>query len=112
MLDWDPEAVPLPYHHSNLQSEEAIYYVDGNYAARRGVDTGTITLHPSGLPHGPQPGAVERALGTARTDELAVMWDTFRPLKLTTLARDLDDPAYAFSWRDDPAREPLASSTG
>jgi homogentisate 1,2-dioxygenase len=75
-----------------------MYYVDGNYAARKGVDVGAITLHPSGLPHGPQPGTVEKALGATHTDELAVMIDTFRPLRLTTLARELDDPSYALSW--------------
>jgi homogentisate 1,2-dioxygenase len=75
-----------------------MYYVDGDYAARKGVDVGCLTLHPSGLPHGPQPGTVEQALGAERTSELAVMCDTFRPLKLTTLARDLDDPRYALSW--------------
>ena len=63
MLDWDPEAVTLPYHHSNIQSEEVMFYAAGDYAARKGVDVGFITLHPSGLPHGPQPGAVEKALG-------------------------------------------------
>jgi homogentisate 1,2-dioxygenase len=103
MLDWDPEAVPLPYHHSNIQSEEVMFYVAGDYAARKGVDTGTITLHPSGLPHGPQPGAVEKALGAKSTNELAVMCDTFRPLRLTTLARDLDEPSYALSWYEEPA---------
>jgi homogentisate 1,2-dioxygenase len=97
-LDWDPEAVPLPYHHSNVQSEEVMYYVAGDYGARRGVGIGSITLHPSGLPHGPQPGLVEKALGATETNELAVMCDTFRPLRLTTLARDLDDPSYALSW--------------
>jgi homogentisate 1,2-dioxygenase len=102
MLDWDPEAVPLPYHHSNIQSEEVMFYVAGDYAARKGVDSGTITLHPSGLPHGPQPGAVEKALGAKSTNELAVMCDTFRPLRLTTLARELDDPAYALSWYEEP----------
>jgi homogentisate 1,2-dioxygenase len=99
-LDWDPLAVPLPYHHSNLQSEEVIYYVDGNFGSRRGVDVGALTLHPSGLPHGPQPGLVEASLGATRTEELAVMCDTFRPLKLTPLARELDDPSYALSWRE------------
>jgi homogentisate 1,2-dioxygenase len=112
MLDWDPEAIVLPYHHSNLQSEEAIYYVDGQFGSRKGVDIGTITLHPSGLPHGPQPGLVERSIGVKQTDELAVMWDTFRPLRLSRLAEQLDDASYAYSWREDPAREPLASSTG
>jgi homogentisate 1,2-dioxygenase len=102
-LDWDPLAVPLPYHHSNLQSEEVIYYVDGQFGSRRGVDVGALTLHPSGLPHGPQPGLVEASLGATRTEELAVMCDTFRPLKLTTLARDLDDPSYALSWREPAA---------
>ena len=92
MLDWDPQAVVLPYHHSNVQSEEVMYYVEGDYAARKGVEIGSFTLHPSGLPHGPQPGTVEKTLGMTHTDELAVMCDTFRPLKLTTLARDLDDP--------------------
>jgi len=106
MLEWDPAAVTLPYHHSNLQSEEVMYYVEGDYAARRGVGVGSITLHPSGLPHGPQPGAVEKALGKTHTDEMAVMCDTFRPLKLTTLARDLDDPSYALSWYDEPAKAP------
>ncbi len=98
MLDWDPDAVPLPYHHSNIQSEEVMFYAEGDYAARKGVDIGCITLHPSGLPHGPQPGAVEKALGATRTDELAVMWDTFRPLRLTTLWRTHDKPQYAYSW--------------
>jgi homogentisate 1,2-dioxygenase len=99
-LDWDPLAVALPYHHSNLQSEELIYYVDGDFGSRAGVGIGAMTLHPSGLPHGPQPGLAERALGVRRTEELAVMCDTFRPLRLTTLARDLDDPRYALSWHE------------
>jgi homogentisate 1,2-dioxygenase len=100
LLDWDPLAVPLPYHHSNLQSEEVMFYADGDYAARKGVDVGCLTLHPSGLPHGPQPGAVERSLGARETNELAVMCDTFRPLKLTPLARELDVPDYAYSWSE------------
>jgi homogentisate 1,2-dioxygenase len=101
LLDWDPSAVPLPYHHSNIQSEEVMFYAAGDYAARKGVEVGSITLHPSGLPHGPQPGAVERALGTTRTDELAIMWDTFRPLRLTPLWRAIDRPEYAYSWNPD-----------
>jgi homogentisate 1,2-dioxygenase len=103
MADWDPEAVALPYHHSNIQSEEVMFYAAGDYAARKGVDVGCITLHPSGLPHGPQPGAVERSLGIERLDELAIMWDTFRPLKLAALWQELDRPAYAFSWNPDRA---------
>jgi homogentisate 1,2-dioxygenase len=101
MLDWDPEAVPLPYHHSNIQSEEVMFYAEGDYAARKGVDVGCITLHPSGLPHGPQPGTVERALGATATNELAVMWDTFRPLQLTSAWREHDNPEYAYSWNPD-----------
>jgi homogentisate 1,2-dioxygenase len=97
-LDWDPEAVPIPYVHSNLQSEEVIYYVDGQFGSRKGVGVGAITVHPSGLPHGPQPGVVEKMLGKRRTDELAVMCDTFKPLRLTRLAQKLDDPSYALSW--------------
>jgi homogentisate 1,2-dioxygenase len=103
MLDWDPQAVPLPYHHSNIQSEEVMFYADGDYAARKGVEVGCLTLHPSGLPHGPQPGTVEKALGAKRTNELAVMWDTFRPLRLTTLWRETDNPDYAYSWNEDKA---------
>jgi homogentisate 1,2-dioxygenase len=106
MLDWDPEAVTLPYHHSNIQSEEVMFYAAGDYAARKGVDVGCITLHPSGLPHGPQPGAVEKALGKKHTDELAVMWDTFRPLRLAALWAEVDKPEYAFSWNPDRSSEP------
>ena len=109
-LDYDPEAVPLPYHHSNLQSEEMIYYVSGDFGSRKGIEVGSITVHPSGLPHGPQPGLVEKALGMRRTEELAVMWDTFRPMRLTELAADLDDPAYAYSWREG-SPSPVAEST-
>ena len=102
-LDWDENAIPIPYNHSNLQSEEMIYYVDGQFGSRKGVDVGTITLHPSGLPHGPQPGLAEKSIGTTETDELAVMCDTFKPLKLTQLAHALDDGKYALSWYDGDA---------
>src|SRR5215813_2894459 len=97
-LDFDPLAVPIPYHHSNLQSEEMIYYVSGKFGSRRGVDVGSITLHPSGLPHGPQPGLAEASIGMHETHELAVMCDTFHPLKLTAFAKDLDDGKYWRSW--------------
>ena len=106
MLDWDPQAVVLPYrHHSNIQSEEVMFYAAGDYAARKGVDIGSITLHPSGLPHGPQPGAVEKSIGKKSTDELAVMWDTFRPLRLSTLWSEVDKPEYAYSWNPDRSGE-------
>ncbi len=110
-LDWDPLAIPLPYHHSNLQSEEMIYYVAGEFGSRKGVGLGSITLHPSGLPHGPQPGLVERSLGARRTEELAVMCDTFHPLRMSALARELDDPAYALSWKTDDRAGSLTSTT-
>src|SRR6478609_3272979 len=97
-LDFDPLAVPIPYHHSNLQSEEMIYYVSGKFGSRRGVDVGSITLHPSGLPHGPQPGLAEKSIGMHETHELAVMCDTFYPLKLSKFAKELDDGRYAYSW--------------
>jgi homogentisate 1,2-dioxygenase len=111
MLDWESDpthpAIPIPYNHSNLQSEEMIYYVSGSFSSRRGIDVGSVTLHPSGLPHGPQPGLAERSIGQRSTSELAVMCDTFRPLRLTPLARELDDGgAYALSWAADP--EPVA----
>ena len=93
-----PARVPIPYHHSNLQSEEMIYYVSGNFGSRKGVDVGSITLHPSGLPHGPQPGLAEKSIGLHETGELAVMCDTFNPLKLSKLAAELDDGKYALSW--------------
>src|SRR3989304_8323656 len=70
-LDFDPMAIPIPYHHSNLQSEEMIYYVDGNFSSRKGIEVGSITLHPSGLPHGPPPGLAERSIGMTETHELA-----------------------------------------
>jgi homogentisate 1,2-dioxygenase len=102
-LDFDPLAVPIPYHHSNLNSEEMIYYVDGNFASRKAIEVGSVTLHPSGIPHGPAPGLAEKSIGMTETHELAVMCDTFHPLRLTSLARDLDDGKYWHSWFEDPA---------
>ncbi len=98
LMDWDELAIPIPYHHSNLDSEEVIYYVNGDFMSRKGIEYASVTLHPSGLPHGPQPGAVEASLGATRTDEWAVMIDTFRPLKLTKQAEQFDDPSYMYSW--------------
>ncbi len=102
-LDFDPRAIPIPYHHSNLQSEEMIYYVDGQFSSRKGIEIGSITLHPSGLPHGPQPGLAEKSIGMTETHELAVMCDTFHPLRLSTFARELDDGRYAYSWYEGAA---------
>src|SRR5712691_817173 len=104
-LDFDPEAVPIPYNHHNVDSDEMMFYVGGDYTARQGsgVGLGSITLHPGGFTHGPQPGAVEAAVaglaeGKTTTDETAVMIDTFRPLGLGPAARRAEDPEYAWSW--------------
>ncbi|MEQ8850248.1 MAG: homogentisate 1,2-dioxygenase [Phycisphaerales bacterium] len=101
MLDFHPEAIPVPYNHSNIDSDEVLYYVEGNYKARRGIESESISLHPQGIPHGPHPGTVEASLGKTHTDELAVMCDTFRPLFPTKAALELDDPQYPESWRAD-----------
>ena len=101
-LDFDPLSIPIPYHHSNLQSEEMIYYVDGQFSSRKGIEIGSVTLHPSGIPHGPQPGLAEKSIGATETHEYAVMCDTFNPLKLSKLAKKLDDGVYAYSWYEEP----------
>ena len=98
VLDFHEQAVPVPYHHSNLDSDEVLYYVEGNYKARRGIDSGSLSLHPQGIPHGPHPGTIEKALGATWTDELAVMCDTFRPLHPTKAALEIDDADYPASW--------------
>lgn len=98
LLDYHPDAVPAPYAHSNVDSDELLYYANGQFASRRGIEEGSMTLHPLGLPHGPQPGAVEASLGKVRTEELAVMVDTFRPLRITRASLALDDPSYPRSW--------------
>jgi len=101
MLDFHPDAIPVPYNHSNIDSDEILYYVEGNYKARRGIESGSISLHPQGLAHGPHPGTVEASLGKKSTDELAVMCDTFKPMFPTKAALDLDDVAYPESWSAD-----------
>ena len=101
VLDFHPEAIPIPYNHSNIDSDEVLYYVEGNYKARRGIESGSVSLHPQGIAHGPHPGTVETSLGKKYTDELAVMCATFRPLFPTKYALGIDDPAYPESWRTD-----------
>ncbi len=101
MLDFHPQAIPIPYNHSNIDSDEVLYYVEGNYKARRGIEVGSLTLHPQGIPHGPHPGTVEGSLGKTHTNELAVMCDTFRPLLPTKAALAMDDAAYPASWQGD-----------
>ncbi|MGA7733662.1 MAG: sigma factor-like helix-turn-helix DNA-binding protein [Chloroflexia bacterium] len=96
--DYHPLSIPAPYNHSNIDSEEVIYYVNGNFMSRRGIDVASFTLHPHGIPHGPHPGTAEASIGKEATEELAVMVDTFRPLKLTKWAQDFDDPNYPTSW--------------
>ncbi|MBX9583708.1 MAG: homogentisate 1,2-dioxygenase [Gemmataceae bacterium] len=98
LLDTHPEAIKVPYAHSNVESDEVLYYVRGNFGSRRGVEIGSFTLHPHGIPHGPHPGTIVASKDVARTDELAVMVDTFRPLYLTKQAAELDDPKYPYSW--------------
>ncbi len=98
LYDYHPEAVPAPYNHSNIDSDEVLYYVDGDFMSRNHVDKGFISLHPAGIPHGPHPGAMERSLGKKETEELAVMVDTFRPLQLTQAALDMNDESYWKSW--------------
>jgi homogentisate 1,2-dioxygenase len=99
-VDYHPLAVPMPYYHANVDSDEVLFYCGGDYAARQGtgIGQGSVSLHPGGHTHGPQPGAVERALGMTEVNELAVMVDTFRPLMLGEAARAVDDATYAWSW--------------
>jgi homogentisate 1,2-dioxygenase len=98
LFDYHPESIPVPYNHSNVDSDEVIYYVDGDFMSRNNIGKGQITLHPKGIVHGPHPGAVERGIGAKSTNELAVMIDTFRPLMLTKQALKLEDPDYYRSW--------------
>ena len=98
MLDTHPDAIKVPYAHSNVESDEVLYYVRGKFGSRRGVEEASITLHPHGIPHGPHPGTIAASKDVTRTDELAVMVDTYRPLFLTPQAMQLDDPNYPLSW--------------
>ncbi len=100
MLDTHPHAVKVPYAHSNVESDEVLYYVRGQFGSRRGVEIGSLTLHPHGIPHGPHPGTIMASMAVKATDELAVMVDTFRPLKLAEVAMQFDDPNYPYSWLD------------
>ncbi|MDG2343846.1 MAG: homogentisate 1,2-dioxygenase [Flavobacteriales bacterium] len=98
LYDYHPEAIPAPYNHSNIDSDEVLYYVDGDFMSRNDISKGQITLHPAGIPHGPHPGAYERSIGKKETKELAVMVDTFKPLKLTQQALDIEVKDYYKSW--------------
>ena len=98
LYDYHPRSIPAPYNHSNIDSDEVLYYVDGDFMSRNNIDKGYISLHPSGIPHGPHPGTYEASIGKSRTDELAVMVDTFRPLQITRAALNIDDGKYYRSW--------------
>jgi homogentisate 1,2-dioxygenase len=100
MYDYHPESIPAPYNHSNIDSDEVLYYVDGDFMSRKHVTRGMITLHPAGIPHGPHPGAVEKSIGAKETKELAVMVDTFRPLMLTKQALEIENQGYVMSWAE------------
>jgi homogentisate 1,2-dioxygenase len=99
LFDYHPLSIPAPYNHSNIDSDEVLYYVDGNFMSRKGIDVASFTLHPGGIPHGPHPGTVEASLGKTETKELAVMVDTFKPLYLTRQAMAWHDAAYPYSWK-------------
>ncbi|MEQ8419343.1 MAG: homogentisate 1,2-dioxygenase [Arenibacter algicola] len=98
LYDYHPQSIPAPYNHSNIDSDEVLYYVDGDFMSRKNIDKGYISLHPAGIPHGPHPGTYEASIGKSKTEELAVMIDTFRPLQLTKAAMDIDDGKYYKSW--------------
>jgi homogentisate 1,2-dioxygenase len=98
LFDYHPLAIPAPYNHSNVDSDEVLYYVEGNFMSRKGIERASITVHPNGIPHGPHPGLYEGSIGKEHTDEIAVMIDTFRPLKFTQPAVDIEDTHYSYSW--------------
>ncbi len=100
LFDYHPQAVPAPYNHSNIDSDELLYYVDGDFMSRKNVTRGMITLHPAGIPHGPHPGSVEKSIGAKETKELAVMVDTFHPLMLTKQALEIENDDYVTSWAE------------
>jgi homogentisate 1,2-dioxygenase len=100
LFDFHPDAIPAPYNHANVDSDEVLFYVDGDFMSRKGsgIGVGSLSLHPAGFVHGPQPGSVEASIAADRTEETAVMIDTFRPLDLGPAAADCEDPDYAWTW--------------
>ncbi|MBK6365475.1 MAG: homogentisate 1,2-dioxygenase [Saprospiraceae bacterium] len=103
LYDYHPDAIPAPYHHSNIDSDELLYYVDGDFMSRNNIQKGQITLHPGGIPHGPHPGAIERSIGQKETKELAVMIDPFQPVMVTEEAMSIEVKDYYKSWLEEPA---------
>jgi homogentisate 1,2-dioxygenase len=98
LFDYHPLAIPAPYNHSNVDSDEVLYYVEGEFMSRKGIERASVTVHPNGIPHGPHPGTYEGSIGKRETHELAVMVDTFRPLRATAIAQDMEDEGYPMSW--------------
>ena len=98
LFDYHPLSIPAPYNHSNVDSDEVLYYVEGDFMSRKGIERASLTVHPNGIPHGPHPGTYEGSIGKTRTEELAVMVDTFRPLRLTRYALEMEDEGYVYSW--------------
>ena len=109
LFDYHPLSIPAPYNHSNVDSDEVLYYVAGDFMSRKGVDLASFTVHPSGIPHGPHPGTVEASIGKAATEELAVMIDTFKPLYLTEEAMQYLDHNYPMSWQENHPDPPRAA---
>jgi homogentisate 1,2-dioxygenase len=103
LYDYHPDAIPAPYHHSNIDSDEILYYVDGDFMSRNNISRGQLTLHPGGIPHGPHPGAIERSIGKKETGELAVMIDPFNPVMITETALQLEVKDYYKSWLEQAA---------
>ena len=99
LFDYHPLAIPAPYNHSNVDSDEVLYYVEGDFMSRKGIDRASFTVHPNGVPHGPHPGTYEGSIGKEKTEELAVMVDTFRPLRVARAAREVEDEGYPYSWQ-------------
>ena len=114
LFDYHPEGIPAPYNHANVDSDEVIFYTGGDFMSRKGagIEQGSISLHPSGFTHGPQPGSVEASIGKERTDELAVMVDTFRPLDLSGPALACEDASYAWTWAGRSVDPSADSTTG
>jgi homogentisate 1,2-dioxygenase len=101
LFDYHPQSIPAPYQHSNVMSDEVIYYANEEFMSRKGIEEGSITLHPDGLPHGPQPGKIEESIGKSKTGELAVMVDTFQALIVAKGALQVEDRDYSRSWLED-----------
>ena len=107
LFDYHPLSIPAPYNHSNIDSDEVLFYAEGDFMSRKGIERGSFTLHPGGIPHGPHPGTTEASIGKTVTHELAVMVDTFRPLNLTTTALQIEEDDYQLSWQPERPDHPL-----